>query len=81
MCYFHVTSNVIKNYCKYNVPLVKRKQIDHKRKVVIKSNKLKKEQFFRLDFNNVRYDSKNKKTGLPYSHFIQICGPVCCCCC
>jgi hypothetical protein len=21
MCYFHVTSNVIKNYCKYNVPL------------------------------------------------------------
>jgi len=28
MCYFHVTSNVIKNYCKYNVPLVKRKQIN-----------------------------------------------------
>ncbi len=28
MCYFHVTSNVIKNYCKYNVQLVKRKQIN-----------------------------------------------------
>jgi hypothetical protein len=28
MCYFHVTSNVIKNYCKYNVPLDKRKQIN-----------------------------------------------------
>ena len=55
-------------------------QVDHKRKVVIKSNKLYKAQFFRLDFNNIRFDSKSKKTGLPYSHFIRICGPVYCCC-
>jgi hypothetical protein len=93
MCYFHVTSNVIKNYCKYNVPLDKRKQINGEiyylhesrdyteiRKVIIKSNKLNKAQFFRLDFNNIRFDSKSKKTGLPYSHFIRICGPVYCCC-
>jgi hypothetical protein len=33
-----------------------------------------------LDFNNIRFDSKNKKTGMPYSHFIRVCGPVFCCC-
>jgi hypothetical protein len=37
------------------------------------------DQFFRCDFNNIRFDSKNKKTGMPYSHFIRICGPVFCC--
>jgi hypothetical protein len=31
-------------------------------------------------FNNIRFDSKNKKTGMPYSHFIRVCGPVFCCC-
>jgi hypothetical protein len=41
---------------------------------------LNKTQFFRLDFNNIRFDSKSKKTGLPYSHFFRICGPVYCCC-
>ena len=24
------------------------------------------DQFFRCDFNNIRFDSKNKKTGIPY---------------
>jgi len=28
MCYFHVTSNVIKNFSKYNVPVDKRKQVN-----------------------------------------------------
>ena len=55
-------------------------QIDHKRKVVIKSNKLKIEHFFRLDFNNIRYDGKNKSTGMPYNHFIRLSGPLYCCC-
>ncbi len=35
---------------------------------------MNKTQFFRLDFNNIRIDSKSKKTGLPYSHFICMCG-------
>jgi len=35
---------------------------------------LNKTQFFRLDFSNIRFDFKSKKTGLPYSHFICICG-------
>ena len=28
MCYFHVTSNVIKNFSKYNLPVDKRKQVN-----------------------------------------------------
>ena len=55
-------------------------ETNHKKKVVAKSLKLKIEQFIRLDFLNIRFDSKNKKNGLPYSHFIRICGPVFCCC-
>ena len=51
-----------------------------KRKVLSKSLSLIADQFFRCDFNNIRFDSKNKKTGMPYSHFIRICGPVFCCC-
>jgi hypothetical protein len=35
---------------------------------------LNKTKFFRLDFNNIRFDFKSKETGLPYSHFIHICG-------
>jgi len=53
---------------------------DPKRIVLSKSNKLVVDQFIRLDFNNIRFDSKNKKTGMPYSHFIRVCGPVFCCC-
>ncbi len=55
-------------------------ETNHKKKVVAKSQKLKIEQFIRLDFLNIRFYSKNKKTELPYSHFIRICGPVFCCC-
>ncbi len=56
-------------------------QIDHKWKVVVKSNKLNAEQFIRLDFNNFRFDSKNnKKLGFPYNHLILVYGPVYCCC-
>ena len=55
-------------------------QIDHKWKVVVKSNKLNAEQFIRLNFNNFRFDSKNKKSGFPYSHLNLVCGPVYCCC-
>ena len=47
------------------------RQTINKRKVLIKSNKLKAEQFFRLDFNNIRYDGKNKSTGMPNDHFIR----------
>jgi hypothetical protein len=28
MCYFHVISNVIKNYCKYNVPVSERTKVN-----------------------------------------------------
>ncbi len=35
---------------------------------------MNKTQSFRLDFNNIRFDFKSKKTGLPYSHYIRICG-------
>jgi len=51
-------------------------ETNHKKKVVAKSQKFKIEQFIRLDFLNICFDSKNKKNGLPYSHFIRICGPV-----
>ena len=43
-----------------------------KRKVLSKSLSLIADQFFRCDFNNIRFDSKNKKTGMPYSHFNRL---------
>ena len=41
---------------------------------------MKTEQFFRLDFNNIRYDGKNKSTGMSYNHFIRLSGPLYFCC-